>query len=272
MKRCFNLIPPRFADGRHEAIERGLARHGFTIARTPPHAPTARDIVCTWNCHADYQQDAAALVRKAGGRHILAEEAYTRWTWPVKHFALSLDAHNGAGRWFVGGPERWEKMGLDVRPWRADAPGARIVVREQRGIGTPQMRSPPAWHERTCEALRRASKRPVQLRRHPALQQPVRVPAEEELEGAHALVTWASSDAVRALIMGVPVFFAAPHIVVEGACKRLASLGGAELTAEIEAPLMDDQLRLDALRRMAWAQWEIGAIERGEPFEHLLSV
>ncbi len=83
---------------------------------------------------------------------------------------------------------------------------------------------------------------------------------EAALSNCHAVVTWASGIAARALVAGVPVFYEAPAIVCAGACTR--GLEG------IESPRTPD--RLPALERLAWAQWSVSEIARGLPFEYLL--
>ena len=75
-----------------------------------------------------------------------------------------------------------------------------------------------------------------------------------------AVVVWGSSSAVQALVAGVPVFFEAPHIIVEDACER-----GIK---NIDRPSTRD--RLPAFEALAWAQWSLEEIAAGEPFRHLL--
>ena len=221
-------------------------------------------MLVTWTVHRGGKEAAARAFEAAGGQVLVCEEAYIREVRGERHFALALHDHNGAGRWVVGGPERWESFGIALKAWRRG--GRRILVREQRGIGSARMASPPLWHDDVSARLTRLSERPVVFRAHPksrlypelAERQP---PLAEALADAHAVVTWASSLAVRALIAGVPVFFEAPEIVCAGACQRGI--------ARIEEPSYPD--RLPALERLAWAQWSITEIERGDPFAVLLA-
>lgn len=140
-------------------------------------------------------------------------------------------------------------------------------MREQRGIGSERMASPPGWHLAMAERLQALTDRPVVIRWHPksraapakARAQP---PLDEALEGCWAVVTWASAIAGQALVAGVPVFVEAPHHVLDGAVNR-----GVEA---IDAPACPD--RLPAFRRLAWAQWSMAEIESGRAFERLLTV
>ncbi len=150
-------------------------------------------------------------------------------------------------------------------PWR-DA-GEHVIVTEQRGIGSSKTGSPDRWHEAVTARIRKITKRTVVVRAHPktrllqdiAAKQP---PLIEQLQGAHALVTWNSAAAIVALVHGVPVFYEAPHFTCEGACKHGV--------AEIENPALGD--RLPAFERMAWGQWSRSEIESGAAFRHLLAM
>ena len=83
-------------------------------------------------------------------------------------------------------------------------------------------------------------------------------PLSADLEGAWAVVIWTSGAGIHALVAGVPVFCASRWWV----CKLAASAG------PLDAPTLPD--RLPALRRMAWAQWRLDEIQKGEPFARLL--
>ena len=71
---------------------------------------------------------------------------------------------------------------------------------------------------------------------------------------------WSSACGVKALTMGIPVVYAAPHWICAGAASR-----------DLAAPLMDDTARQHALHRMAHAQWSVSEIESGEPFARILA-
>lgn len=224
-------------------------------------------MLVTWTVHRGAKEGAARAFEAAGGRVVVCEEAYLRTVRGERHFAIALHDHNGAGRWphhhDGGGPERWESFAIPLQPWRRD--GRHVLVREQRGIGSVRMASPPLWHDTVSARLRRLTRRPVVLRAHPRSRlypelARGQAPLDEALAGCWAVVTWASSLAVHALIAGVPVLYEAPHFVCAGACGR-----GIE---SIEAPPTPD--RLPAFERLAWAQWSVGEIASGEPFRFLL--
>jgi hypothetical protein len=175
-------------------------------------------------------------------------------------YAIAEGQHNGAGRWFWRtDTRRFHDLRVRAAPWRSD--GLHVLVTAQRGIGSRLMASPYHWAEDLARRLGGRTKRPIRIRQHPEdRQNPARTPLEEDLEGAHAVVTWASGAAVKALIAGIPVFYEAPHWILEGAAKR-----GID---DIENPWLGD--RTPHLERMAWAQFTIDEIASGVPFRLLL--
>jgi len=127
------------------------------------------------------------------------------------------------------------------------------------------MRSPDGWHNDAARRLRAITKRPVRIRPHPGGKPDPNAPTlEQDMQGAYAVVVWASSSGVKALISGLPVFYEAPHWIASPAARR-----GIE---EIDRPLMDDAARRSAFESMAWAQWNLAEIASGEPFKALAAL
>lgn len=263
MPIAYSILPDRFADDRHGTIERGLEAAGWRVKRGPGMPRGREDLLVTWTVHRGHKEAAARAFEAAGGRVLVCEEAYFREVNGERHFALALSDHNGAGRWPPGGPERWDSFGIAIQPWRRR--GRHVLVREQRGIGSGRMASPPLWHDGATRRLKALTDRPIVFRAHPKSRMyPETAATQPSLEAAlsdcHAVVTWASAIAARALVAGVPVFYEAPAIACAGACTR--GLEG------IEAPRLPD--RLPALERLAWAQWSVSEIARGLPFDTLM--
>lgn len=262
-RRCYNALPDRFEDKRHEAMAAGLKALDFSL--TPVEFPAAPgDVAIFWNLHPPRDR-IAEVFRSRGGQVIVAEEGYTRGI--VKypsHFALALDGHNGSGRFPTGGPERWRKLGIELKPWREPGADKHILVAGQRGIGHPNMASPANWHNDIAKSLAQLTKRRIVIRTHPGKDHSTQPPLEDpgQLGNAHACVVWSSSTAVKALIAGIPVFYLAAHISVAPACRQGVY--------DIEAPQMDDAARLAGLERMAWMQWNLEEIASGLAFRHLL--
>jgi hypothetical protein len=187
-----------------------------------------------------------------GGSVLVAENGYL--SAGTQRYAIAVHGHNGSGWVPESDEDRFGAMGVDLKPWRAE--GGHVLVCGQRGIGSPLMASPPGWHHHTARALAKRTAHPIRIREHPGNKPPTR-PLEDDLAGAHACVIWSSASGVKALTMGIPVLYAAPHWVASAAAERLAA---------IDSPVCDDDLRLKGLRRMAWSQWTVNEIDSGEPF------
>jgi hypothetical protein len=248
---------------RREAFVAGLARAGYQVSVGHPGRSRPGDLLVIWNRYGHYDQVASAHER-AGGIVLVAENGYIGQDKDgVQLYALAVHGHNGSGWWPEGDGARWEELGVEIKPWRAE--GEHLYVRGQRGIGTSLMASPPQWHHALGKVLRRTSKRKVVVVDHPGKPacQPGQVAVlQRDMDGAHACLIWSSAVGVRALVEGVPAFYSAPHWVCAGAALR-----GLE---RLEDPLMDDEVRLRALERMAWAQWTVAELASGEPFKRLV--
>ena len=250
---------------RKQSFVDGLKRHGYEIKDDPVRRPRPGDVLVIWTRHRGRYGDTANTYERHGAKVVVVENGYlNKHPFARRDYAIALDDHNGAGRWYYGGPERWAKIeadGVEIKPWRQ---GENIVVREQRGIGSSLMASPPNWHSDTIKALTGMTGLPVILQAHPGRISDG-VDDTGSLANAHTLVNWGSSLAVRATVLGVPVVYCAPHSII-----ATATLGrGLEKVANKNAnnKLPD---RLPALRRMAWAMWTPEEIEAGEPFDQLL--
>lgn len=273
MKRAWCLIreAPWY---RRDAFTSGLKAAGFEVSVRRPDKPAPGDVLVIWNRYADYHA-LAVQFENQHGLVLVAENGYLsagggapkfdvhpKGPKPGDYYALSRHGHNGSGLWPTGGPERWQALGIDLKPWRAA--GEHILVCGQRGIGSPQMASPPGWNETAVARIKAKTKRPVRLRPHPGNDAPKR-PLAEDLKNAWAVVVWSSGSGTQALCEGIPVFYDAPHWICSGGAVRMRE-------ADYDAPLTDDARRLAALERMAWAQWTVAEIASGEPFTRLCAL
>lgn len=246
---------------RREAFLAGLDRAGYRVVQhgTPE---SSRDLLCIWNKYTQNERDAEAW-EAAGGTVVVVENGYIGHDKQGRqHYAIACHAHNGAGWWPIGTDDlRWPRLGIDVKPWRKE--GQHILVCAQRSIGSRTMASPPGWAETTAKRLRQLTTREVRIRPHPGNKEPPKVLLADDLRDAHACVIWSSGCGVHALVAGVPVFYHAPNWICEGAAIRLCEAP--------EAVVCDDALRMQALRRMCWAQWSVDEIAAGEPFIRIRS-
>lgn len=254
MQRAYVRIPH---ESHNRSISKGMEAAGFEL-RGSEFAPTLNDALVIWN-RMKRDQALADRYQKAGAKIIVAENGYIGGD-PVacKMIALSRTYHNGAGQWPQGDAERWSSMNVQLAPWRAR--GEHLLLLPQRGFGSPGVAMPPDWLNSTMGRLRRVTKRPLKIRRHPG--QSTRS-YEPDFTGAWACVTWASGAAIKALASGIPVFHDMPHWIGKDAALRLDG-------TNIEQPFLGD--RLPMFHRLAWAQWSIREIESGEPLRRLIAL
>lgn len=238
MKRAFLNLRLTKPD-RVELYAKGLRLCGYKVIIGTTDRPEAQDLLVTWGRIAHGNHCARAF--ESAGRPVLVTENATwgndfagrRW------YTLARNHHNTAGRFPVGGPERWDRLGVELAPWRTEG---ETVILAQRGIGAPPVACPRGWEE---SARQRYGGR---IREHPGTR-PCKA-LEDDLAKAGRVITWGSGAAVKALMWGIPVVSEYPDWIA-----------GQENT---------DASRLDMFRELAWAQWTHEEIASGYAFQRLL--
>lgn len=127
---------------------------------------------------------------------------FGRWT----YFRCTRNAwqHDGIGD---AGPERFERFGIEIAPWRRDADGNHVLVCPPDAAFARLMGfDAAAWKANVLELLHAATGRPVRVRERHGYTTPL----SADLDGCWALVTYMSNAAVEALLAGVPVFCTGP--------------------------------------------------------------
>lgn len=247
---------------RRDAFLRGLARAGYKIVdHGSPTQPT--DLLVIWNRYGPFEAMADRWEQQ-GGNVLVAENGYIgKDDNGHQLYALAVHGHNGSGWWHTGDDTRWRALSIPLADW-VNRPDGYALVCGQRGIGSRSMASPPNWHVGAARSCVRALA-PPKLRLHPGNKPDPNAPKlEADLAGARYCVVWSSSSGVKALVLGVPVLYDAPHWVCEDAGVPLREFvaGTFELPSEDVLTLS----RQVALNKMAWAQWTIAELESGEPF------
>lgn len=205
----------------------GLDRLGYKVERGIGKA----DLFVTWN----RIQTADSVARKceAEGIPVIVSENPSWGFGPWLHLARTR--HNTAGMFPIGDKSRWDRLEVELEPFRTSG---ETVILGQRGIGSKPVAQPRGW-ERTQSG---------RLRAHPG--RGVAKPLREDLAHAGKVVTWGSAAAVQALMWGVPVESYMPDWI------------GRQDNTDVD--------RLRMFREMAWAQWLPAEIESGEAFKWLL--
>lgn len=263
---------------RREAFTTGLRMAGLDVRNGSPANPDRDTVVVMWNRYGE-NHALANRVEAAGGTVLVAENGYIGrggttpkfdvhgGVEPDHYYALAIGGHNGSGTWKQGGPERFAALGIELKPWRTE--GEHILICPSRNFGRPDMLMPTHWVNQTVKALRKFTKLPIIVREHPGNNEPKR-PLAEDLKNAAAVVIWASSAGVHALVEGIPVLAGAPHWIAElGAHEDLNAFFHKHGSPDF-MEWMSDHRQL-AFERLAWAQWTVEEIASGEPFRNLLS-
>lgn len=230
---------------RRAAFRAGLEKLELSVFDGFPDCPSHEDVLITWNRIGDGHRIASNFEER-GGQVLVAENAAfgndfagRRW------YTIARNFHNLAGPQYfdVGDPDRWRRLGVPLRPFRAPSAAGETVLLPQRGIGPPQTRMPDDW-------LQKARKRypGARVRPHPGSGQGT--PLERDLVLAREVATWGSGAAVKALLWGIPVH--------------------SDLPGWIGAQDNTDEGRLAMFERLVWAQWTLEEIAQGLPFRRLL--
>lgn len=255
------LMLRREPEYRMMCFHDGLVAAGFLVNLREPRSIKPGDVMLTWN-RSGSNEVLANCFEQGGGTVIVTENGYIGEDEDKRHlYALALRGHNGSGQWYVGPEDRLQKFKIELQPWREA--GHHILICPNRQIGPRIYRQPLNFAEQAAIYIRQHTSRPIHIRPHPGNWQvnPPKIPLEADLIGAWACVVWSSSAGVRALSLGIPVFYKAHYWI----CSDAAS----DNLAQIESPTMLD--RKPSFHNMSWAQWSLREIGKGEPFHHLLA-
>ncbi len=250
---------------RRGSFEQGLRACGYTIAGPPRQRPEPGDLLVTWN---RYGQTHALATRwtDEGGVLIVAENGLLGRDRGGQHwYSLALNAPAAGGGIVpeaLPGENRAATIGAETGEWHQS--GREVIVLGQRGIGPPGIASPDRWAETALERVHRTSSLPARIRVHPG-ERPA-TPLEEDLKDAWCVVTWSSGAAIRALALGVPVFYQLHAWIA----RRGAKYWSGERD-ELSRPLRDDRARAEALDKVGRSTWRTDEIETGEPFRRLVA-
>jgi hypothetical protein len=229
----------RFLAERNEMFTAGLERLGYEVVLGMTRKPEPRDIFVTWS-RIHEADEVARIFTDRGNKVIVAENCsfgsntFAGRNW--YHFALGH--HNVAGRFPVGGPERWDSLGVELEPWRSE--GETVVI-ASRGIGPSAYRMPANWPQR----------QQGRIRPHPGRIPERAKPLREDLAQCGKVITWGSAGAVLALMWGIQVESHQREWIA--ACENT------------------DEGRLHMLRKLAWAQATHEEIRSGDAFARLLT-
>ncbi len=162
---------------------------------------------------------------------------------------------------------RWEALKLDILEKPEEA-GEYLLVASQVGFDAQHNLSSPdliRFLTRKAQEAVRVVRRPLIWRPHPQqtyvkpegwnlkmIQDPKRVPLDEAIRRAAAVVTYNSTLGIDAMLRAVPVYCHDRAHYAQCARGNFAS-------------------RLDYMHRLAYAQWTLPELESGEAVSYMLS-
>lgn len=233
------------------AVHAGLKRLGHTILGND--RPLDADMLVVWSPWRKSRREALFSHYQNEKRPILVME--NGWLSPIRRvpfYQIAFDGWNGTGRFFAGGAERFASWGVRIAPWtrlERHLGFGLVLVAGQRGHPYDARTALPDWHVTVDlgpggQILRRP---------HDCVRA-----LSVDLAAAAEVHVWTSNVAAHAILAGVPVVQHGPNLMV----SKMASRPGQ--------PLYRGN-RIEELERLAWAQWEIGDIISGRPFEWLLA-
>ncbi len=162
---------------RFDAICDGLRRAGYNVIPEITARPRDGDILVIWNRYTAYDKSASAF-EAIGAPVFVVENGYWGNEFAGKRwYSISLNYHNGAGTFRVGGNDRWDSLGVELEPWRD---GKEVIVLPQRGIGCDGVRMPDTWLSSIVHLLNKCGIG-HRIRHHPG-QNPNIIPLEEDIK------------------------------------------------------------------------------------------
>lgn len=173
-----------------------------------------------------------------------------------KHFRVSKNRlqHSGLG---VSNGARFKALGIEIKPWRSA--GSHIVVCPQSDSFMKTLAGYSGdWTTHIVASLKAVTDREIRVRKWSANKAALAATLEQDLKGAHCLVTWSSAAAVTAVLRGVPV------IVESKDCAAKPMAGSID---EIEALPMPD--RENWAGCLADAEWSLEEMSNGTAWRSL---
>lgn len=169
------------------------------------------------------------------------EKSYYRWTLNAYQMRTIRDVPR----------DRWEVLKLNVSAWHKG--GKHIVLAVPSATYLKSHEGMDNWVGRTLAELKTVTDRPIIIRDKESKR-----PLQDDLRGAHCLVTHGSIAAVEAVVLGCPVFV---HP------DSAAALVGQTDLRLIETPVYPE--RQPWLNSLAYSQWNETELINGTLFRML---
>lgn len=165
---------------------------------------------------------------------------------------------------------RWKRFKVKVRDWRPEAPNSPIILAGMGPKGASfEGYNPGEWEAEAVRIMRKHTARPIIYRPKPNWPNAPQIPGatytrpdsiklDDQIRGAHAIVSHHSNANIEAMVLGVPSF-------TEGGVGSLVSLSDL---AHIETPYMP-AAREQFLADLAYTQWSVSEMADGQAWRYL---
>jgi hypothetical protein len=203
--QCALFIPPGLKRFKLDLFER-IGRHIGRVVRDDPAQLDALpdEIVPVVGCTPALRPLIDAWVKR-GRRWVYWDRGYAR-----RVFATHLPRGENGGyyRWHCGRfqlgalralpDDRWKELRIDVSPWQR---GGRHIVIAAPTRTYSRFHRTEGWIADTIDALARVTDRQLVIRDKESKRT-----LQDDIAGAHALVSHGSIAAVESVVLGCPVF------------------------------------------------------------------
>jgi hypothetical protein len=209
------------------------------------------------------------------------DKGYTRHgaSGPVKtweYWRVSVDGHQPTRYLMdVARPiDRWSKLGLNFKSWRSQSKKGHIVFAgsSQKYHAFYNLSEPTRFARQLVGHLRELGcKREIVYRPKPSWKDAVPLndtrystrprTIEDELQGAHCLITHGSNACFEALLEGVPCI-----ILGEAVAKPISSIECSEMDS---LKLVSEEERVQWFSNLAYSQWKASEFFSGEAWQYI---
>lgn len=253
-----------------DAMQLGISRQGDFVFRT--FEDQFKDVGDEWAVFYGLDGNLKTIFEQYSkiGRAVYVDLGYWGRLTGGKlagYHKIVLNGRHPEGYYRRNSPaDRFAVHGVEVKPWRET--GGHILV---AGMGDKAARfegfAPEAWERNVIEQLQRLTHRRIVYRPKPSWKEarPIqgvdysepRVPFENALKGAWAVVTHHSNVAVDAILAGIPAF------CWKGVAREMSS----QDIGQIERPIYPDN-REQWAADIAYTQWSVVEIAQGLPWAY----
>jgi hypothetical protein len=271
------------SDKPHERLLADAFAHGARIhgddVQVKPLTPEANVEDCDVACMVGVKSNELFWAHWNAKIHIVYfDKGYDRHAapGPVKvweYWRVSVDAHQPTRMLerMSYSSDRLERLAWKFKPWRAKGEHVVFAGSSQKYHTFYGLSEPTKFARKVVESIQAQCKREIVYRPKPSWKEAVPIPGtrfsqrprniEDELEGAHCLVTHGSNACFEAILVGVPC------IILGEAVARSISSHDVQDIENIR--LATEEARVQWLSNLAYCQWTQRELASGEAWQHV---